>query len=202
MILLQKEAKFIRDKSKQPHTSKGWNVFISFLVTSAIFINTHLLQFPGSVGYLMEHINGQETLDMDPSFSSGSTYERLEAFGDTGRELYMRTMLTVDLIFPLSMFLFLYLFSKYVSQYWRLKKALSWTLLSLPVVYLSLDFLENLSIFLILKNYPEQLDYLASNIGYLTTGKRLAMLFAIIIPLALMMVAKLITIFTFPNKKP
>ena len=201
-ISMHKDEKHKGDKTILPHNHHGWNAFIAFLIATAVFINTHLLQFPGSVGYLMEHINGQETLDMSPSFSTATTYERLDAFGGTGRALYMRTMLTVDIVFPLIMFLFLYLLSKYASHTWRLNKTLRRTLGSLPILYLSLDFLENLFIFLILNNYPEQLDYVASHIGYITTGKRIAMFSSIIAPFVLLTARKLSSGFALLNFKP
>lgn len=91
-------------------TSTGLKTLIAFLIVLFLFTITHLMKFPGSVGYLREISNGQKTLDLQASFSSTETYQRLNAFGEIGRQMYMRTMLTVDLVFPLSMFIFLFFY--------------------------------------------------------------------------------------------
>ena len=169
----------------------GIKVFIALLVVLLLFTITHIIKFPGSVGYLREITHGQKILDLQPSFSSAETYQRLEAFGEVGRQMYMRTMLTVDFIFPLSMFIFLFLFSTYASQLWRLKPAFYKALRSLSIAYVTLDFLENLTIFFLLLNFPDRLEFLGSYIGLITVGKRISMMGAIFIPAALLAVGKI-----------
>lgn len=168
----------------------GLKVLIAFLIVLSLFIVTHIFKFPGSVGYLSEITHGQKTLDLQASFSSTATYQRLEAFGEIGRQMYMRTMLTVDLIFPVSMFIFLFLFSKYVSQRWGMKPAFGKALRSLSIAYVTLDFLENLTIFFLLSNFPDRLEFMGSYIGFLTVGKRISMMGAIFIPVILLVVGK------------
>jgi hypothetical protein len=164
-------------------SSTGLKAFLAFLFVFFLFTITHLLQFPGSVGYLMEITGGQKTFDLSPSFSSVETYERLEAFGQLGRTMYMRTMFTVDLIFPASMFVFLYLFSRYAFPGSSMRTTILIALRMLPVGYVTLDLLENLSIFFLLAKFPDKLEFIGSNIGYLTVGKRIFMMAAIIVPL-------------------
>ena len=168
----------------------GVKSLIAFLVLLLLFFITHFLKFPGSVGYLREITHGQNTLDLQASFSSVETYQRLEAFGEVGRQMYMRTMLTVDLIFPVSMFIFLFLFSKYASQRWGLKPSFGKALSSLSIAYVTLDFLENLTIFFLLSNFPNRLEFMGSYIGFLTAGKRISMMGAIFIPVILLVVGK------------
>jgi len=79
-------------------------VALSFAVMLTVFAVTHLLRFPGSIRHLMDATGGRKILDMQPSSSADETYARLEAFGELGRELYLRAILTVDLVFPLSVF--------------------------------------------------------------------------------------------------
>ena len=128
----------------------GVKSVIAFLFVLFLFIVTHVIKFPGSVGYLMEITNGQKTLDLQASFSSAETYHRLEAFGEIGRQMYMRTMLTVDFIFPVSMLIFLFLISKYTSERWRMNPLFSEALGSLSIAYVTMDFQENLTIFFLL----------------------------------------------------
>jgi hypothetical protein len=176
---------------KSPASNTGLKTLYAFLFVLTLFIVTHVVKFPGSVGYLMEITQGQKTLDLQPSFSSVDTYQRLEAFGEIGRQMYMRTMLTVDLIFPLSLFLFLFFLAKYTSQLWGMKPAFSTALQSLSIAYVTLDFLENLTIFFLLSYYPDRLEFLGSYIGYLTIGKRISMMGAIFIPVIFLAVGKI-----------
>ena len=161
------------------------SVFLAFLVVLSIFFATHLIKFPGSVAYLMEITEGQKTFDLQGSFSNTETYDRLEAFGSFGRHTYIRTMLTVDLIFPISMFIFLILLAKYTSQQLRMKPLLAKSLRSFSIAYLALDFLENVSIFILLINFPNRLEFLGSYIGYITLGKRISMMGALFLPAGL-----------------
>lgn len=164
-------------------------VIIALLVLLSVFVLTHVVKFPGSIPYLREVVHGQPILDMKPSFSSAETYQRLESFGEIGRELYMRTMLTVDIVFPISVFIFLFLLSRYTAQRLQMKPLYGRALRSLPFIYIILDFLENLTVATLLSSYPGQHEFLAANIGYLTTGKRIAMFGAILIPVVLLVVA-------------
>ena len=180
---------------KHKHTTPGLKAFIAFLILLFLCIITHIVKFPGSVSYLKEITHGQKTLDLQASFSTAETYQRLEAFGEVGRRLYMRTMLTVDLIFPLSMFIFLFLFSKYTLQKVAMKPVLGESLQALVIGYLTFDFLENVSIFIILNNFPDRLGFLGSYIGYLTVTKRISMMGALFIPVVLLTGRKLRILF-------
>lgn len=57
------------------------------------------------------------------------------------------------------------------------------TLLSLPLVYVLFDLLENSIVLVPLSGYPDRLDTLAMNLPYATTIKRIASLLAIGVPL-------------------
>lgn len=176
---------------KTGNKATGVHVLIALVILLSLFSITHLLKFPGSVGCLREITNGQNSFDLQASFSSTETYQRLEAFGEKGRQVYMQTMLTVDIIFPLSMFVFLLLMSKYTSQRWGMKPGVARLLSSLAIGYVVLDFLENLTIFFLLSNFPDRLEFLGSYIGYLTLGKRISMAGAIIIPIVLLAAGKI-----------
>lgn len=169
---------------------KGRSVLIAFITVFFLFIVTHLVKFPGSVAHLTEVVHGQKTLDFQGSFSSNETYIRLTAFGELGRLSYMRTMMNVDLIFPISMFIFLFLFAKYSVQGFKLNGMIRKSILSFSIGYVTLDFLENLFIFILLRNFPNHLDFLATYVGFLTVGKRIFMIGAFFIPVTLLAVKK------------
>lgn len=166
-------------------------VVLSFAVMFTAFVVTHLLWFPGSIRHLMEVTGGRKILDMQASGSADETYARLEAFGELGRAFYLRAILTVDLFFPLSVFVFLLLLARFVSERAQLPGALKRALKLLPVAYVLLDFLENASVLLMLQHYPDRLELLAGSVGYLTRGKRVSMVAALLLPIILGLVMKL-----------
>jgi len=78
----------------------------AFLFFIAIFGSTHFLDFPGSLSHLNTVSNGQKILDLKPAFTTDEVYQRLDAFGEEGRQATLQTMITIDTIFPLSAFIF------------------------------------------------------------------------------------------------
>lgn len=98
----------------------------------------------------MAAAGGQAILDQQPAFSTEEIYQRLDAFGRTGRELYKWFLVTTDVIFPLSLLAFLFLLARYTSQRLAPPSALRGLLLVLPFAFFVLDMIENLSIFLML----------------------------------------------------
>ena len=178
-------------KMKTASPVKGKSVLIAFITVFSLFIITHLVKFPGSVAHLTEVIHGQKTLDFQGSFSRTETYDRIKAFGDEGRADYIRTMMTVDLIFPVSMFVFLFLFAKYSVQRWKMNPILRKSILSFSIGYVALDFLENLFIFILLSSFPGRHDFLAAYVGFLTIGKRIFMIGALFTPIVLLLTSKL-----------
>lgn len=170
--------------------TRGRTVGFAALLLLGVFASTHAVKFPGSLAYLMEITQGQKILDMQPSFSENETYQRLAAFGELGRQMYMRTILTIDIVFPLTVFLFLFLWGKFSVERAGLRPLLRNLLLGLSICYVVLDFLENASILAMLFQYPERIEFLGNSIGYLTRGKRFAMLGAMVVPALLLLVAK------------
>lgn len=162
-------------------------VIISFLIFLTIFVLTHALKFPGSLAYLMQLTHGQPILDLKASFSSIETYQRLDAFGAAGRQMYLVTMLTIDTVFPLSVFAFLFLLAKYTYQQFEFPKHLKRVLAGIPIIYVLSDFLENAIIAILLTQYPAHWDFLAANIGYITTLKRMMQMAGLFIPLFMLL---------------
>lgn len=167
------------------------SVLIAFSAVLVVFVITHAVKFPGSLAYLMEATGGQKILDMQASFSSAETYQRLEAMGEFGRKMYLRTVLTIDLVFPLTVFAFFTVLAGFSRERLRMSPALDKALRVMPAAYLALDFIENAIILALLWNYPERLEFLGGAIGYFTRGKRIAMMLAMFLPPALFLKAKM-----------
>ncbi len=123
---------------------------------------------------------------MSASSSATETYERLSEMGDIGRALYMRLIVTIDIVFPLVMLAFLLIFARFAAQGAELRVWASRLLALPPLLYFGLDLLENASVLAMLIEYPERLDGVASIIGALTRGKRIAMLVAFLAPVGVL----------------
>ncbi len=162
------------------------HVALAFLVLLATFAVTHLLSFPGSLAHFREATGGLKILDMSASASATETYERLSAMGEIGRALYMRLILTIDIVFPLAMLAFLLMLARFASQRAELPVWASRLLALPPLLYFGLDLLENASVLAMLIVYPDRLDSVASIIGDLTRGKRMSMMVAFLAPMGAM----------------
>lgn len=163
------------------------SVLLAFSAALAVFVVTHALSFPGSLAHLMEANGGRKILDMQASFSSAETYQRLEAMGENGRRAYLRTVLTIDLVFPLSVFAFFTVLARFTAERVQAGRSLAMALRLMPGAYLALDLLENAIILALLRTFPDRLEFLGGAIGYFTRGKRLAMLSALLLPPALLL---------------
>lgn len=161
---------------------------IAFLLFILVFVITHFSTFPGSVEYFKEVTNNQMLLDLHPEFSVSKVYERLNGFGEEGRTAYLKLVPTIDLIFPVSAFIFLLLFGQLATQKFNIfvYSSFYWVL---PAMYLLLDFLENISIVLILINYPDQIEILAGSLGFISVAKRIFMSASFMVPSCLLALA-------------
>ena len=165
------------------------SVLTALAVAAAIFVVTHLLPVPGSVHLLAQATGGQPILDLSPSFTAGEVYDRLGAFGNEGRAMYKRTLLTSDIVFPLSLTAFFFLFARHAAEQTRPPKALRALLLILPFAYLLSDLVENAGIFTLLADYPLRHGTIGDNLGYVTVFKRISQFAALVLPLAIFFVA-------------
>lgn len=172
-----------------PKPIAGRHLALAFFILLVTFAVTHLLNFPGSLAHFKEATGGQKILDMRASSSAAETYERLSAMGETGRALYLRLIVTIDIVFPLAMLAFLLTFAWFAAQRADLpawgRRALS----AAPLLYFGLDLLENASALAMLLQYPDRLEGIASIIGYLTRGKRAFMVVAFLAPLGVILVS-------------
>ena len=175
------------------------SVLIALAFAGAIFVVTHLLPIPGSVHALADATGGQPILDLEPSFSAEDAYNRLAAFGEDGRAMYRRTLLTSDIVFPLSLTAFFFLFARYAAEQTAPPKVFRAVLLTLPFAYFLSDFLENAGIFMMLTDYPVRHGLIGDNLGYVTVFKRIAQFAALLLPPALFFVAELRRLSTPPR---
>jgi hypothetical protein len=160
----------------------------AFVLAVLVFGVTHFMPIPGGLVELRAAIEGKPILDLSPSFTSDEVYARLEAFGETGRALYQRFTVSTDVVFPLTVATFLFLLARFAGGLIGAGSALR-IASALPLLWFAIDMTENASIFAMLSAYPERLDTIGANVGYVTVAKRAALFAAVAIPAAMLAVA-------------
>jgi hypothetical protein len=139
------------------------------LLFAALFV---IINFTGiGVAGLLEITDGANILDFEFGYDSDKAYEMLTALGDEGRTFYLTKIMPIDFPFPFAYMLFyagwMALFMKLV-----LSKMIYKYLLLLPVLAMLSDWIENIGIIAMLRNYPDLPDwavYAASVSGILKT---------------------------------
>lgn len=180
-------ASYRNQPSSKDNQSSYQFKFSSLASAFAIFfmtlILTHALPIPGGVKSLHASLGHQQLFDQRPSFSQDEVYQRIESFGEAGRESYRLFTYTSDFFFPLSLLLFLFVLSKFVEERVNICKTASNVLKMLPFLWFAFDMLENMTIFSVLSIYPSKMSFLANVLAYLTVGKFLLLLAAFALPI-------------------
>lgn len=174
------------NRSSPSSAPSGGGVLAALAGALFVLAVTHFLPLPGTLSDVMRKSGGHQILDLQPAFSSEAVYQRLSAFGEAGREAYLRMMLSVDIVFPLVFTTFLGLLALYAVGRRPPPRFLRLLLLLLPFGYLIPDLSENLSIAWLIHEYPNRHDGLASALGYITVFKRICMYAALLLPLVLL----------------
>ena len=147
--------------------------------------SVHALDFHGSVPNFRNRSGGGILLDIKPAFSEAGVYERLDSYGEEGRRIYSFRNATVDVVLPLSLLPFLFLFMLKAFEALHLSRLQRLFLLSLSIVYALFDFAENAAVLVLLKRFPDRIHLLAVVLPYLTTVKRTASILSFVLPLAI-----------------
>jgi hypothetical protein len=130
--------------------SSGWVA----LAAVVVFVAFSVLVLPGQAAAAEGY--GGEAGSPDTSFFylAGDLYRMAEAYGEQGREAYVRSRFTFDLIFPVVYTLFLGIAISWLygrafppGSPWR------WANLA-PVLGAVFDYLENVSASLVMARYP------------------------------------------------
>lgn len=158
---------------------------LALLVALLVVFTVHLLDCRGSVPNFVKRSGGGTLLDVKPSFSEGEVYERLEAYGESGRSSYFFRDLTVDAVLPLSPLRFLFLVMLAALENLRAGRLTRALLLSVPIAYVVFDFAENATVLALLSRFPERVHFPAIALPYPTTVKRTTSILALVLPLAM-----------------
>ena len=104
----------------------------------------------------MEFSNGMKLLDMIPTGYDWKYVNKLfSSLGENGRETYLTNQIPVDMIYPLLFGLtYCLLFAYFLNKLNKLNPPYTYLCL-IPIIAGIADYLENLGIITMLKNYPE-----------------------------------------------
>ncbi len=162
----------------------------TFLVFLLVFVITHIFEIPWGSKAVSQLLGGIEIFDKSPVFSSDAVYERISLFPAEGLMAYKRFTYTIDVIFPISFFVFLFTFSRFVFQRVTIPKYLENVLINIPIFWFVSDLLENAVIFNILTKFPSQNEFLGSSLGFISVIKFGLLMLSILVPSLLLLFAK------------
>jgi hypothetical protein len=171
------------------HQTSVKSLLYTFIIFLIVFVITHLFEIPWGPKTVHHLLGGVDLFDKRPVFSVTEIYKRIGSFSAEGLIAYKRFTYTVDLIFPLSFFAFLFTFARFVYQRITVSKFLLTVLMSLPFLWLGSDLLENAITFSILSDFPEH-NLLASALGFATATKFGFILLSIFAPSLLLIFAR------------
>jgi hypothetical protein len=111
------------------------------------------------------------TPDLSLFYSKGDLYRWAEAYGEQGRQDYVRARFTFDVAWPL-----VYTFFLVTAISWLCAKAFQpgsrWQLANLaPVLGMSFDFLENIATSLVMRRFPQPTPLVDALAGIFTLLK-------------------------------
>ena len=132
-------------------SSSGWLSLIAFV----IFVLFTALVLPAQAAEADANSGGAGSPDTSFFYSPSDLYRYAEAYGESGRQAYVRARFTFDLVWPL-----VYTFFLVTSISWVFRLAFPaqslWQRANLaPLLGLIFDYLENLSTSLVMLRYPQ-----------------------------------------------
>lgn len=103
---------------------------------------------------LLEVTNGHGILDFEFGYSIETAYKILTNLGEEGREIYLERVIPLDLILPITYMLMLATWILFLLRHAYLSAKYQ-GLLIVPVSAMVFDWVENLSVVILLRSYPE-----------------------------------------------
>ena len=154
----------------------------AFGIFAIVFVGTHFFEIPRSSKAVTKALNGLEIFDKKPSYTSDEVYARIEKFPEHGLLLYKQFTYTIDILFPITLFAFVFLLARFAIQRTIISRTLQLLLIAIPVSWLIMDFIENAIIYNLLDNFPVKNVALAGTLGFVTITKFSLLLLALLAP--------------------
>ena len=134
------------------------------LVVTVVFLLFTALVLPVVATFTAEQIGVSESPDTGFSFQLAGLYELLEAYGSSGRRLYILLRWTFDVVWPLTYTSFLVAATAYFGR--RSRCRFGSRILYVPLMAMTMDFTENIFATIVMAIYPTRIDLF----GYLLFG--------------------------------
>jgi hypothetical protein len=147
--------------------SKGWVALFALLV----FVLFIALVLPRQSSSASAEVKAAGSPDMSFFYKPADLYRMAEAYGQIGREAYVRVRFTFDLIWPLVYTAFLCTAISWITRKVFMPGSPWLRMNVLPVFALLFDYLENISTSLVMLQFPNRLPLVATIAPVFTMGK-------------------------------
>lgn len=139
-----------------------------FVVTNIVYSYMLIVTIPKT----MEFSKGMKLLDMMPTgYDWIYVNELFNALGENGREVYLKSQIPVDMIYPLLFGLtYSLIFAYFLKKLEKFKPPFTYLCL-LPIIAGIADYLENFGIINMLNNYPDITESTVNTISVLSVLK-------------------------------
>jgi hypothetical protein len=111
------------------------------------------------------------TLDVLPGYSPAYLAEVLSTYGDVGRSAYAMSLMTLDMLFPISYGIFFALLVRRIYLNLNVPVALVNTMMAMPLLSMVLDWIENSTFVYLISVYPAQPLVVAQFVSLVTLAK-------------------------------
>jgi len=125
------------------------------LVFSLIFASFYFLINFSSIGIagLLQITGGPNILDLEFGYNNEKAYRILTDLGTNGREFHLNKIVPIDFFFPLSYMFFYAVWMGMLLKHLALNNWCKYSIF-LPAFAMLCDWVENIGIIIMLKNYP------------------------------------------------
>lgn len=144
-------------------------LFIVYMIVFGIFFYADV---PFGLSAMRQYAGEVKILDTLTFYDVAQAYALLDSLGPQGRAIYAR-ILTMDMLYPAVLGAFVAVVLAFMLQKILPAKSYWYWLSLLPIANAVLDYGENAMTWLLLGNYPNRLNAVATVGGYLTLLKSL-----------------------------
>jgi hypothetical protein len=138
-------------------------------LATATFVVFLTIVLPEEASRNAAYFGDAPTPDGSFVYSASDLYAMASAYGEEGRRYYIRSRFTFDIVWPLAYGWFLWAGIAYFGRAVDSSR-LRYTVL-LPILAVSLDFMENVSASVVMALYPDRIPVLPQLVPVFTFGK-------------------------------
>lgn len=126
---------------------------------------------PIGVAGLLKVTNGVSILDFETRYSASFAYDWLTSMGEAGRAFHLFKIMPLDIFYPASFMLLQFCWMGYFLKKITKSESIFRLLPILAIIYMLLDWTENIGITAMLINFPNELPVVAVTTGIITSVK-------------------------------